>query len=115
MKSELPRNPSRRLKEHLPEIKQNIGLLTPKPLPDMPAVPLELLTGLVTKLKVHSLGQQEISKLDYEAAQEWYATISMPSYTQGSHYSRVQGTTLQNFIASSSTCSNIVVTLSEFS
>lgn len=59
--------------ERLAEFDQQLALLVPKLLPEIPEIPLELVPGIVTKFRLEYLRMEEMSIKDYEGAQKWFA------------------------------------------
>ena len=67
----LPPNCPQAVADRLHEFDQQVGLLVPKPLPDLPQIPLELLPNVVTQMELHYLGKQELSVEQFKAAESW--------------------------------------------
>lgn len=71
LSSQIPPELSRQVAEKLLGLEQQIGLLVPKPLPELPQVPLELLPSVVTTMGLQYAGEGKFSLQQYEAAKAW--------------------------------------------
>lgn len=69
--STLPPEVPQAIKDRLHEFDQQVGLLVPKPLPDLPRIPLELLPTVVTHMELHYLDKQELTVEQFKAAKTW--------------------------------------------
>ena len=67
----LPHDCPQAVKDRLREFDQQVGLLVPKPLPDLPRIPLELLPNVVTQMELHYLDKQGLSIEQFKAAKAW--------------------------------------------
>lgn len=68
----MPRDAPRKSREALPQLEQPLGLLLPKALPpDLPGVPVELVTGLETIFEAQHMGVRSVTLQEYETAKSW--------------------------------------------